>query len=1174
MYTSRHAAMAVLVLSLAVTGVAQEFRGTILGRITDPTGSVVPAASITITNQDTQAKYAAASNANGNYSIPFVTPGTYSVSVAVPGFKAVVRPGILVRINDRIALDFALEVGQTSEKITVNAESPVLETNNAEMGQVVDAAQIEHLPMDSDNPMNLVAMAGGVIAGSGDQLSNTQNWISMNGGSGTLGGNDISVDGVSNSNPRAGGMAVTAPSMDAVQEFKVVTTLFDASEGRSNGGSISFTTKGGTNSLHGTGFGYLGNADFNANGWQRNSLGLPRLPAGFERWGGTFGGPVYFPQWMGPARYNGKDKTFFFVSFEQIGPNQSSTLVYGHVPTALERQGNFSQTLAAVGSGIVAIDNPFTRTRGTNNAVVSVPFPNSTIPTSLINSTGGAVMNLYPLPNMSGQSRISTFNWDGTNTMETTLQNVSTRIDQNFSERNKAFFRFSRVGNGTEFVNPALPGAYQINTAPGSTTNPQVSTIHNLSGSIDDTLIITPAIVASFRMGYARTDLNATQGQQLSPTAMDLPQVVLANQVAPSYAQMIMAENIPSFGSSTRTSTNDTYSYFATITQLHGKHSFKYGADIRVVRWNENNPGTAQVGRFSFTSAITSSDPTNSSTTNTSGSGMASLLLGTASAGSIGYNTPISVQNYYFSGFFQDDIKVTSKLTVNLGIRYELETPPTERYNRITWGFDPTVPLPVTVPGYNLQGGIVFADTNGKGRESGTIDGNNFGPRFGFAYAAAPKWVIRGGYGIFYADLLDNIAGWNQVTTTGLGSQSTYNNVTTMTTSNDGGLTPATTISNPFPNGLSTPTGNSLGVMTGVGGSISVLSPHRLNPYVEQWQFSVQRQIGGVGVASLAYAGSHALKMVSNLLNQTGTYYNLNELPDQYLVAGLPANNKVTNPFYKIFPASTTLGGSSTTTQGQLWVRYPQFTTVNLYGNNTNNDLYHSLQARFEKRISHGLSLVANYTYSRNMFYDMTSLVNVRKYRTVASTDYPNLATVFAVYDLPFGRGREIGANLNRWANGVVGGWTLAGSFSGRSGDPLSVTQALGRPSAETDPVYHTSIESRLGNHLNPATGQPTNPFFNTSVWLPLPNNYTITKEPPLLDWLRGPAQVYKNISIFKTFNIRENVRLELRGLLNNFTNSPVFGDPATNMSNPASFGVITTAGGTRTVNFMAKLRF
>ena len=341
MSVSRWVSIVLMGVSFTAIAAAQEFRGTILGRITDPSGFVIPSASITITNLDTQARYAVVSNADGNYSIPFVNPGTYIVTVVGARIQRDRSGlGLLVRIDDRIALDFSLEVGQTSEKITVRADSPVLETSNAEMGQVVDASQIEHLPMDSDNPMNLVAMAGGTVGGSvniasgGDQLSNGQNFVSMNGGSGTLGGNDISVDGVTNANPRAGGMAVTVPSMDAVQEFKVVTTLFDASNGRSNGGSISFTTKGGTNSLHGTGFGYWGNADFNANGWQRNSAGLPRLPAGFERWGGTFGGPVYFPKFMGPAKYNGKDKTFFFVSFEQTGPNQTSSLVYGHVPTA------------------------------------------------------------------------------------------------------------------------------------------------------------------------------------------------------------------------------------------------------------------------------------------------------------------------------------------------------------------------------------------------------------------------------------------------------------------------------------------------------------------------------------------------------------------------------------------------------------------------------------------------------------------------------------------------------------------------------------------------------------------------------------------------------------------------------------------------------------------------
>jgi len=718
-------------------------------------------------------------------------------------------------------------------------------------------------------------------------------------------------------------------------------------------------------------------------------------------------------------------------------------------------------------------------------------------------------------------------------------------------------------------------GGYDVYTAPGVSGQPQLSPIHNLSASVDDTWLITPSTVASFRAGYARTSLNGYfQGNSLNPSAMDLPPIVQANQISPGYAQFIMAENIPSFGAAIRSSNNDTYSTYATVTQLRGKHSLKYGADLRLLRWNENNPGTSQEGRFTFTSAFTSSDPTNSATTSSSGTGMASLLLGTPSAGSIGYNSAISVQNLYASGFVQDDIKVTHKLTVTLGLRYELETPPTERYNRLAWGFNPTAPLPITVPGYNLEGGVQFVNQNGYGRESGTIDGNNFGPRFGFAYSPSSKWVVRGGFGIFYSNLLDNLAGFNQVTTIGLGAQGSYNTVTNMTTTNDGGLTPATTVANPFPNGLTAPTGNSLGLLTDLGTSVSVLNPHRLNPYVEQWQISVQRQLSATSVLSVAYVGSHALKLVSSLLDQTGEGLNLNELPDQYLVAGLPANNKVTNPFYGIFPSTTSLGSSTTTTQGQLWVKYPQFTTVTEYGNNTNNDLYHSMQVRYEKRLSHGLSLVGNFTYSRNMFYDMTSLVNVRKYRTVSSTDYPFVGNVFAVYDLPVGRGRQFGSSMPSVLNGILGGWTLAGSYTGRSGDPLTVTQTLGRPSAEVDPVYNTPIESRLGDKVNPVTGIPTNPYFNTSVWVPLPNNYTITKEPPLLDWLRGPSQQFKNISIFKSFNIHENVRLELRGLINNFTNTPVFGDPATNMSTPATFGVITTASGTRNVNFMAKLRF
>jgi hypothetical protein len=1159
-----------LALSLAIQ--AQEFRGTILGRVTDPSGGVVPQASVVITNDATGAVYRARTNHEGTYTMPFIQPGTYTVAAKAAGFKQSTRPGVIVQIEAKITLDFALQVGNASESITVAADSPILQTASAEMGQVVGTRDIDRLPVDSDNPMNLVTLAPGVIGGSGDQISNGQNSVSVNGGSGLLSGNDVTVDGIPNVNPRAGGLAVTAPSSDAVQEFKVVTTMFDASNGRSNGGAIAFTTKSGTNDLHGTGFGYWTNAELDANGWQRNKSALPRVPAGKERFGGTVGGPVFLPHAFGPAAYDGRNKTFFFVSYEQIGPNQSNTVDYGHVPTALERVGNFSQTLAPNGAPL-AIYNPFTR--NSTGTIVSQPFPNATIPLSLQNATGQAVMGLYPLPNQPGVSRISSFNWVATGTSQDIEPNLSIRMDQNFGSSNKMFLRVNTLSDDNSLPRAALPGAYSLYTSASGTGNPEIAPRHNMSAAIDDTHVLSPTWVASFRAGYSRTYLKGHyDGNDLPASSQDLPAVVAANQVAPGYAQFIMGEGMPSFGASIRESVNDTYAYYATFSQTHGNHSFKYGVDARMTRWNENSPGLYQNGRFSFSSAFTSSDPTNSATTNASGTAMASLLLGTASAGGLGYNSALSIQNWYVSGFFQDDIRLTPKLTLNIGMRYELETPPTERYNRIAYGFDPNATLPITVPGLDLKGGLTFAGVNGEPRGSGSLDTNNFGPRFGFAYSVAPKWVVRGGYGIFYSGLLTNIAGFGQVNATALGAESAFNAVTNYTYSTDSGRTPYTTIANPFPNGLVTPTGSSQGLLSQIGNSISFVNPNRVLPYVQQWSFAIQRQLDGNTMIEASYVGSHALKLVSSLQSTTGEYYNLNELPDVYLVKGTPANNKVANPFYGILPATSSLGTSSTTTQGQLWYRFPQFTAVNEYAMNGNNDLYHALQINLQRRFSHGLSLNANYTFSRNMYYDQTSVVNVRKYRTVAATDYPNMFRVFVTYDVPFGRNKTFGSQLPRWADYVAGGWSLSGSYSFTSGDPLTVTQSLGRPTATSDPVYSTSVGSRLGDQLDPKTGLPLNPYFNTNVWTPLPNNYTVTQQPPLYDWLRGPSKSYTNISIFKTFPIRERLRLELRGEIYNPFNSPVFGDPATNMSTPATFGVITTAGGTRNINIMGKIRF
>jgi hypothetical protein len=490
---------------------------------------------------------------------------------------------------------------------------------------------------------------------------------------------------------------------------------------------------------------------------------------------------------------------------------------------------------------------------------------------------------------------------------------------------------------------------------------------------------------------------------------------------------------------------------------------------------------------------------------------------------------------------------------VNLGVRYELETPYTERYNRESYRFDPNAALPVQVPGLNLRSGIQFAGVNGNPRAI-SPDKNNFGPRFGFAYSPAAKTVIRGGFGIFYSTVAVN--------TTFFGTVGAFNTVTPFIGSIDNAATPSSTLANPFPAGLIQPVGSSVGLMAQAGNSLSFFDDRRVNPYSQQWQFDIQRELPARILIDIAYTGTHTLKEIESL--------NLNELPDQYLAQGAAANRAIPNPFLNIFPATSTLGSGATIPQSRLWVQYPQFTTLTVQGANTGAAIYHALQIKADKRLTHGMSVLANYTFSRLMQNNTTSLVNVRHYRAVSGLDQKHHVNMAFTYALPL---QFKGSGMKWAARQALGGWAMSGLVTLASGMPLSITQANGRPIRIRNPKIDGSVKSRLGDKVD-AGGHVLNPYFDITAFQPLPNQYTITPEPPELDELRAPGAKSLNVALFKSFPVRERLKLQIRMDATGATNTPNFSAPGTNMSQAATFGVITSAGGSRAVQGLARLVF
>ena len=1149
--------LACIAMLCAATLSAQEFRGTILGRVTDPSGAVIPGAKATITNQDTNVPVTLETTAEGNYVSPYMIPGIYRVVVTSAGFKKWVREGVIVQINDRIAIDATLQIGAVSDTVTVTAESPQLQTSNADMGQVVERKFLDRLPISGRSVLDLADMAPGVLGFGGGfpgTTGNDQAKMSINGGSGLARGTDISVDGVAALAPRQSGLAVGIPMSDAVQELKINTTMFDASLGRSNSGSISVTTRSGTNQYHGTLYYSAQNKDFNANSWTNNRTGIKKQPLDLSATGGTVGGPVRLP------KYDGHNRTFFFFGFEK-DKNGRSANALARVPTDAEKQGDFSQTLASAGAPLAIYDPLSTVLNATGGFLSRTAFPDAKIPATRLNPTGVAVMSVLPKPNLNVPARIGTPNWAAPMNFATNVQNWQSRVDQQVGSKQRVFARVA-ILNHLATPEPFFPGAY--NVPPNGTSNLNTDLRHQKSVSLDDTVLFSPTFVGSVRAGYTRLyTYNLMDGDKQDPAVLKLPEAIAAHQIAPAWPVMnIGGDGAAYIGSRPRQSVNDVWTLLGNFTKSKGNHSLRFGVDYRVVRWNENNPGEQANGQFVFNNTLTRSNPSTSSSGNTSGSAMASLLLGQVSTQTnsrIGYTAPLTLQSHYTGSFFQDDWKATRRLTVNLGVRYELETPSTERFDRLLYSFDPTIDLGLTAPGYGpLKGGVRFVNDSGTPRRQGNIDANNFGPRFGFAFTPRNNMVIRGGYGIFYSSGITNLSSGTPTTDAAFGATTPYPG------GGDTLPTPGVNLSNPFPNGYVQPTGKSLGAKTDLGTTVYWYNPDRLLPYVQQWQLSVQRQFPGQVLAEIAYVGMHSLKLYEDL--------NFNETPDAFL----SMTNTVTNPFRGILPATSTIGSPSTLAASKLLVAYPWFNELRQYRNSDGRVIYHALQARVQKRMSHGLNLVGNYTHAKALQYYQYSAVNVRKWRTVTEFDKPHLLRLFATYELPFGRGRAVGKTWWRGVDMVLGGWSLTWVTRYSSGNALTVSDTNGTPIPIGDPIKSGSTNDRLGDRIDPATKLPVNPWFQRDVWIHIPD-FRVSPEPKdRWSWLRGPSAFTNNATLSKILPVTERWKVELRAEIASPFNSPVFDDPATDLASPATFGTITSASssGTRTIMFGAKLRF
>ena len=486
-------ALSALALMLCAVGavMAQEYRGSILGTVSDSSGGLVAGAKVTVTNEKSGTSVGTVSNAEGRYVVPFLIPATYTVEVSAAGFKVASQKGVQVQIQDKINLRFKLEVGAQAESVEVVARTPMLQQDNADLGQVVSRVFLDRMPAIGLSPLSQADMAPGVVAASAGYISTDSYRTSINGGaggSGGNGGNEITVDGIPNVTARRYGLSVTMPMSDAVEEFKVTTTMFDASLGRSNAGAMSVTTRSGNNQVSGSGYYYARDPSLNANSWQNNKAGIPRPSnSSYNLAGATFGGPIQ------------KDKTFFFAAVERIS-NQSDFTRRGRVPTEAERNGDFSQTLDRNGKPL-NIYYPSTSTSRTQ-------VPGNIIPGSLIDPTGRAVLALYPQPNQpmrAGENgyRLSDINWTDSTTFSPTTFNYQVRVDHQLNQSHRLYARASHLRHDQEPTPNFFDGAYMFGTG-RDISNMETDSRRHYSFALNDTVIFDPSSVGTFSFGYTR----------------------------------------------------------------------------------------------------------------------------------------------------------------------------------------------------------------------------------------------------------------------------------------------------------------------------------------------------------------------------------------------------------------------------------------------------------------------------------------------------------------------------------------------------------------------------------------------------------------------------------------------------------------------------------------------
>lgn len=1207
----------VLCLFASASAFGQSDRGSIAGTIVDSSGAVVVGAEITATGADTGAVYKTVSTSTGAYRLPDLQIGRYNLTVTAPGFKTAEQKGVIVQVNTVTAMDVTMQPGEVKETLTVIADSPTLQTQSADIGTVVSERQIKDLPLALfatgqsflRSPETFVFLTPGT-AGPGtnsdaasagifeSKLAGGQNFAT-----------EVILDGASTQRADSGSaFDQTAPSVEALSEFKVTTSTIPAEYGRTTGGVESFSTKSGTNTFHGTVFDLLRNDKLNANSWQNNFNGAPKPRDHQNDFGGSLGGPVWIPK-----IYNGRDKTFFFFSWEQYRNNQGNDPTPITLPTDSQRGGDFS---ALLNTSVVLGTNPCdgtpifqgqifdpATTQVVGGQECRTAFPGNIIPPDRISTVAKNVLDFVPHTNRNtpaGCGAIICGNFLFLTTKPTRDTTMTFRIDENLTQKQKLFFSYSSRDQEVLNGNPVLPRPLDPNFFNSNFT-------HYLRFGHD--YILSSSLVNHFVVGFNRLS-NFSKGE--SVTGVDWDQLLeignASGQVFPQFGFTGSPINIGYQGLSTANFDQNIPNSLVladSVSWIKGAHTFRFGFEWRSYQFSRLSQANTSPS-YGFENFQTAVIPNS----NITGDPFASFLLGLPASESLSVNSvyPRWASNYY-AGYAQDDYKVRRDLMVNIGLRYSVDTPRHESAANAQSVLDLAAPNPI---GSGVPGAIIY----GAGASGAKTYYKSFGPRIGFSYAPEklfgwfPNAVLRGGYSIYYAPM----------TYSDFGNSLTSGTTANPSFSSADSFTPVQSLDAGFPS--YTPPSNAQDPALLNGQSPTFVGPEFGRPgMVQNWSLEVQHQLATDLILSVGYVGMHSTRLHSNLLQ-------VNSINPSFYSLGNDLNDDVTSPQGQAVLANLGLTVPSwfvplygaNATVGQLLRPLPQYLSIDSSPlENVGQSTYHALQAKLERRFRNGLNLLASYTFSKTLtdadsnfpvftgfnsnVFGAQNAYNLKGEKSVSYQDIPHTFVLSYLYELPAGPGKKY---FNHGvASKVLGGWQVGAYHRYQKGSPVIIngfatsvfnygggnirfSQVPGVPlinpnAPSPSKLFDAWVASggdpnqfNTGCSEDPNTGifSANNPavpsYFNCAAifdpnapGLVAQRGFAFGSFPVLFSNIRSPGYINEDFSIIKRTTIREGQAITFKLDIPNAFNRHVFGQLD---GNPFSGSFGEAGGGGRSV--------